>query len=239
MNLLLGSIMAKELFQFDSYVKENISKVVEKPVDNVLVLDETIFYPGGGGLEKDHGEINGIKVVDVKRNENREIIHVMESPIDVKAGDQVRCKIDWNRRYRMMRLHTASHVMAAVALSKFGALVTGGNISPDQAKDDFSLDSKDKIIEIVDEANSIIKRNLNVKVYFLPREEALKIPAIVKLAGRSPPELPTWRIVEIEGVDIQADGGPHVKNTSEIGEIKLIKVENKGKGRKRVYYTVP
>ncbi|BBG24362.1 alanyl-tRNA editing protein AlaXM [Sulfuracidifex tepidarius] len=230
--------MTKEVFQYDSYIKNHEAKVTRVEDGKILFLDETIFYPGGGGLEKDHGKIEGADVIDVKRDEGREIFHVLSSPLDVKEGDTVRCEIDWERRYRMMRLHTASHVMAAVALSKFNALVTGGNITPEQAKDDFSLESKDQINEIVSEANEIIKRGINVKVYFLPKEEAMKIPAIVKLAGRSPPDLPVWRIVEIEGIDIQADGGPHVRNTAEIGQIKLLKVENKGKNRKRVYYTV-
>lgn len=230
--------MAKEIFQYDSYVREGKAKVTRIENGNILFLDQTIFYPGGGGLEKDHGKIEGLEVVDVRRDETRDIAHVLSSPVHVKEGDTVYYEIDWERRHRMMRLHTASHVMAAVALSKFNALVTGGNITPEQAKDDFSLESKDQINEIVSEANEIIKRGINVKVYFLPKEEAMKIPAVVKLAGRSPPDLPIWRIVEIEGVDIQADGGPHVRNTAEIGEIKLIKIENKGKNRKRVYYTV-
>ncbi len=231
--------MVKELFQYDSYVKEGEAKVTSVGEGGrVIYLDQTIFYPGGGGLERDYGKVNGIEVIDVKRDDNREIYHVLSSNSSLKPGDAVHLEIDWERRYRMMRLHTASHIMAAVALSKFGALITGGNITPEQAKDDFSLESKDQILDVINEANQVVKRKLNVKVYFLPKDEALKIPAIVKLAGRSPPDLPTWRIVEIEGVDIQADGGPHVKNTSEVGEIKLIKIENKGKNRKRVYYTV-
>ena len=138
----------------------------------------------------------------------------------------------------MMRLHTASHIVAALAYSKFGALITGGHISPEQAKDDFNVENKDTLIELINEANEIVKKGIELKIYFLPREEALMIPAIVKLAGRNPPQIPIWRIVEIPGIDIQADGGPHVNNTKEIGEIVLLKVENKGKGRKRVYYTV-
>jgi len=136
------------------------------------------------------------------------------------------------------RLHTASHIIAAIAYSKYNALITGGHITAEYAKDDFNIDEKEKLIDIIAQANEIAKKGIEVKIYFLPREEALKIPGIVKLAERSPPELPIWRIVEIPGIDIQADGGPHVKNTSEIGEIVMLKVENKGKGRKRVYYTV-
>ncbi|MEM4139174.1 MAG: alanyl-tRNA editing protein, partial [Sulfolobaceae archaeon] len=156
----------------------------------------------------------------------------------IEEGSEVIGKIDWEKRYRIMRLHTASHIIAAIAFNKYGALITGGHITAEYAKDDFNLDEKEKLIDIIEQANEIAKRGIEVKIYFLPREEALKIPGIVKLAERNPPNLPIWRIVEIPGIDIQADGGPHVKNTSEIGEIVLLKIENKGKGRKRVYYNV-
>lgn len=100
------------------------------------------------------------------------------------------------------------------------------------------MENKEILPKIVEEANETAKKGINVKVYFLPRNEAMKIPGIVKLAEKMPPELDKWRIVEIEGVDIQADGGPHVKNTGEIGSIEIIKVENRGKGKKRLYYIV-
>ena len=150
--------------------------------------------------------------------------------------------IDWERRYRMMRLHTASHVIAAVLYKRYGALVTGGHITPEMARDDFNLsmvvDWKAAIREAVEEANRIIAKCLEVKIYWLPREEALKIPGVVKLAERLPPSVERLRIVEIPGVDIQADGSPHVKNTCEIGRIKLLKLESRGRRRRRAYYTV-
>ncbi|AWR97451.1 alanyl-tRNA editing protein AlaX [Acidianus sulfidivorans JP7] len=231
--------MTEELYLKDSYLKDFKAKIVNVRA-NEIILDKTAFYPGGGGLENDIGKIlfNGKDYIvkNVKRGENSEIIHELESTEGLKVGDEITGIIDWQRRYNMMRLHTASHIMAAIAFSKYNALVTGGHISPEYAKDDFNLESKDQIYEIVKEANDVISRSIEVKVYFLPREEALKIPGIVKLAGRNPPNIEIWRIVEIPGIDIQADGGPHVKNTSEIGKIEIIKIENKGKKQKRVYY---
>ncbi|MFP3162565.1 MAG: alanyl-tRNA editing protein AlaXM [Acidianus hospitalis] len=230
----------EELYLKDSYIKEFEAKVT-KVNGNEVILDKTAFYPGGGGLENDVGKLiknNGetINVKEVKR-QGDEIAHVIEGG-ELREGDNVKGVIDWDRRYKMMRLHTASHVMAAVAYSQFNALITGGHISPEYAKDDFNLENKDLIPQIVEKANEILSKGIEVKVYFLPREEALKIPGVVKLAERNPPSIPIWRIVEIPGIDIQADGGPHVKNTSEVGKIRIIKIENRGKNRKRVYYTV-
>ena len=148
--------------------------------------------------------------------------------------------IDWERRYRLMRLHTAAHIISAIMYRDYGALITGGHVYPDYARDDFSIEKFDRSIfeDAIAKANEIVKRGLEVRIYWLKREEALKIPGVVKLAERMPPEVKLLRIVEIPGVDIQADGGPHVKNTSEIGEIVLLKLENRGKKKKRVYYTV-
>ncbi|AAK40776.1 alanyl-tRNA editing protein [Saccharolobus solfataricus] len=234
--------MTEELYLKDSYIKEFEGRVV-RIEGNYVILDKTAFYPGGGGLDNDTGFLvnekgERISVTEVKRGENGEILHKIDQNGSLNVNEKVIGTIDWDRRYRMMRLHTASHIVAALAYRKFGALITGGHISPEQAKDDFNVENKDTLIELINEANEIIKKDIELKIYFLPREEALMIPAIVKLAGRNPPQIPIWRIVEIPGIDIQADGGPHVKNTKEIGEIVLLKVENKGKGRKRVYYTV-
>ncbi|MQL54976.1 alanyl-tRNA editing protein AlaXM [Acidianus ambivalens] len=230
----------EELYLKDSYIKEFEAKVT-KVNGNEVILDKTAFYPGGGGLENDVGKLikNNGEVLNVKevKRQGDDIVHIIEGG-ELREGDNVKGVIDWDRRYKMMRLHTASHVMAAVAYSQFNALITGGHISPEYAKDDFNLENKDLIPQIVEKANEILSKGIEVKVYFLPREEALKIPGIVKLAERNPPSIPIWRIVEIPGIDIQADGGPHVKNTSEVGKIRIIKIENRGKNRKRVYYTV-
>ena len=238
--LPLNDSLKKRIYLFDSYVREFEATVTDITPEGII-LDKTAFYPGGGGLEADRGFIqigqNKLEIMEVKEI-NGEIYHKTSNYELLQKGMKIKGEIDWNRRYRMMRLHTASHIIATIAYSKYGARITGGNITPEYAKDDFSIENKEALQKLIEEANGIVKKSLQVKVYFLRREEALKIPGIVKLAERMPPELEVWRIVEIEGVDTQADGGPHVKNTSEIGEIVLLKVENKGKNRKRIYYTV-
>jgi len=237
--------VAKLLYQLDSYLKEFDARIVR--IDgNKVFLDQTAFHPRpSGGLDADQGYLvlpdgRRIRVVDVVMREG-DVAHIVDDVSGIEAGMSVHGIIDWERRYRMMKLHTASHVLAAVLYNRYGARVTGGHIAPDKARDDFELsvdDWKKAIQEAIEETNGIISRCLEVKVYWLPREEAMKIPGIVKLAERLPPSVEKLRIVEIPGVDIQADGGPHVKNTCEIGGIKLLKMESRGRRRKRVYYTL-
>jgi len=238
--------MPKLLFQVDSYLKE-FEATVTRVEGNKVFLDQTAFHPGpSGGLDTDKGWLllpTGLRVEVVQAvEENGDVAHIVAEQAGLEPGIRVRGVIDWERRYRMMRLHTASHVLASVLYSKYGAMVTGGHIQPEGARDDFDLpgvvDWKVALAEAVSETNSILKRCIEVKVYWLKRDEALKIPGIVKLAGRLPPEVDEIRVVEIPGVDIQADGGPHVKNTCEVGEVVLQKTESKGAKRKRVYYTV-
>jgi misacylated tRNA(Ala) deacylase len=238
--------MTKLLYQLDSYLKEFEATVV-KVEGNKVYLDATAFHPGpSGGLDTDKGWLilpSGERVEVVQAvEESGDVAHVVADASPFAPGLRVRGVIDWERRYRMMRLHTASHVLAAVLYRRYGALVTGGHIQPDSARDDFDLsgveDWKTALMEAVSESNEILKRCLEVKVYWLSREEAMKIPGIVKLAGRLPPEVSQIRVVEIPGVDIQADGGPHVRNTCEVGEIAVERLESKGAKRKRIVYTV-
>ena len=238
--------MTELLFQKDSYLKE-FDATVTKVEDDAVYLDRTAFHPGpSGGLDTDTGWLvleDGSKL-RVERAEERggDVAHIVSGGALPEPGAKVHGVIDWERRYRMMRLHTASHIILAVLYKKYGALVTGGHIGPDQARDDFNLQGvkewKDALRWAVEEANKIASKCIEVKVYWLPKEEALKIPGLVKLAERFPPEVKEIRIVEIPGVDIQADGGPHVKNTCEIGTIEVLKLESKGSKRRRVYYTV-
>ena len=238
--------MTELLYQYDSYIKEFKAKVVEVINGELIVLDKTAFHPRAGGVECDTGYIvkddKRFAVVEVVfSKEGDKVLHRVEGKVEgISIGDEVTGIINWERRYRLMRLHTASHIIAGIMYSKHGALVTGGNITPEYAYDDYSLEVFDKKIfeDVIAEANEIVKKGIEVKIYWLDREVALKIPGIVKLASRMPPAVPKLRIVEIPGVDIQADGGPHVRNTSEIGEIVLLKAENKGKKKKRLYFTV-
>ncbi len=229
------------LYLVDSYIKEFESKVV-KIADKIIELETTAFYATGGGQPHDTGKLiidgDHFTVVDV-HNEGGKIFHLVEGDTsNVNKGDRVKGRIDWDRRYKFMRMHTASHVISSVFNDKHDALITGNQIGLEKTRFDFSLEGfdREKIQECVDEANKLIKKNAEVKVYFLKRDEAIKIPNIVKLAGTLPPNLDTLRVVDIEGIDIQADGGTHVKNTKEIGQIELLKMENKGKSNRRVYF---
>jgi len=146
--------------------------------------------------------------------------------------------LDWERRYKLMRSHTAAHVFASLLCTGTGALVTGNQLEEDKVRFDFSLEEFDREIlqEYLDKANEFFKRDIPVKWYELPREEALKIPGVIKMAEALPPEIPVLRIVEVTGVDKQADGGTHVKNLREVGQIELLKAQNKGKFNRRVYF---
>jgi len=234
----------KLLYLHDSYLKEFDAKI-EKIVSNQMVLDQTAFHPLTGGVATDTGylmkENMKCRVVKVEiLKETKEILHLIEEAASFSQGDLVKGVLDWERRYRLMRLHTAAHIIAAIMYRDYNALITGGQVDTDHAKLDFNLPKTDREIfeAAVEKANHEAKKEAQLKIYFLTRDEALKMPGVVKLAERMPPEERELRIVEIPGIDLQADGGPHVKNTNEIGEILLLKIENKGKNQRRVYFDV-
>jgi len=222
----------------DAYLKECTAKAVEVNGKEV-VFDQTVFYPVGGGLVCDSGtiEYNGktYNVVEVRKKEGK-VIHTLDSE-GINTGDECILRIEWEKRYSLMKMHTAAHVLGAVMFES-GALITGNRIKPDESRFDFSLDNFDrqKFEEMVAKANEKIASGAEVKVYDLPREEAFKIPGVVKLAEALPPNIPVLRIVEIVGIDIQADGGVHVANTRECGTIETTKLDNKGSKNKRIYF---
>ena len=204
-----------------------------------VVLDQTAFNPRGGGLVSDLGTVNGANLVEAVR-EGEEIVHVLESPSDFKPGEAVHCVLDWDRRYRIMRMHTAAHILSAVVNGEAGALITGNQIAPDESRVDLNLDQfdKEKVAHYIERVNEIVQRALDVRTFFMRREEVLATPGLVKLAKAMPPSLEMLRIVQIGDVDTQADGGVHVKNTSEIGKVVGLTTENKGKSNRRLYFTV-
>jgi misacylated tRNA(Ala) deacylase len=203
------------------------------------MLDQTAFNPRGGGLVSDIGTMGDKKVVEVVK-EGEEIVHVLESPGGLSPGEQVHGVLDWDRRYRIMRMHTAGHILSSVVNKETGALITGNQISPDESRVDFNLDDFDrgKLSYFVDKVNEAAGRALEVKSFFMEREQALATPGFVKLANAMPPTLDVLRIVQIGDVDTQADGGVHVKNTREIGKVVGLRAENKGKSNRRLYFTV-
>ncbi len=234
--------MENALYMDDSYLKEFEAVVESVKDDKYIVLDKTAFYPTGGGQPHDTGVFICNKeeypVVYVVKFSGK-ISHEVSKP-GLKEGDKVIGRINWDRRYKFMRMHTAAHILISIFNKESNVLITGNQIDEDKTRMDFSMENfdREKMIKYIETANEIIKQDLPVKMYYLPREEAMKIPGMVKLAGALPPDVSTLRIVEIPGVDIQADGGTHVKTLSEIGAIEFIGAENKGKDRKRVYYTV-
>ncbi len=231
--------MTKTIFLEDCYIKEIDAEVVSSEGCKAE-LDQSIFCYQGGGQLADNGTITSsgkdYKVVDV-RKEDGKIMNYLDIE-GLKAGDKVHCTLNWERRYALMRGHTAMHVLAAIVHKRTGALISGGQIDIGKCRIDFSLDEfdREKVAEYVAEANEAIERKQPVKMRLMKREEALKIPGMVKLATAVPPQVDMLRIVEIGDIDTQADGGTHVANTSEIGKIEAIKIENKGKNNRRIHF---
>jgi len=234
--------MENALYMNDSYLKEFEAAVEGIKDDKFVVLDKTAFYPTGGGQPHDTGVIvcNGEEypVVFVGKFSGK-ISHEVSKP-GLKAGDKVVGKINWDRRFKFMRMHTAAHLLISIFNRESNVLITGNQIDEEKTRIDFNMENfdREKILKYIEDANDIIKQNLPVRVSYMNREEAMKIPGVVKLAAALPPNVETLRIVEIQGVDLQADGGTHVKSLSEIGTIEFVKAENKGKDNRRVYYTV-
>lgn len=231
--------MVRKLYWEDAYAREFDASVL-KVEGGKIYLDATAFHPRGGGLVGDTGVLGEYRVTDTLKEGENAIVHIVDSNHTLKEGDSVHGTIDWERRYRIMRMHTTAHALSAVFKREAGALITGNQIKPEESRIDFSLENLDKevMLSFVGEVNEAVQRNLPVKTYFLPRGEALKIPDIIKLAGAAPPDIETFRIVEIEGLDIQADGGVHVKNLGEIKKVIPVKFENKGKSNRRMYFTL-
>ena len=236
------TVVTKLLYLEDSYLRECNATVVSVKDDKYVTLDQTIFYPKGGGQPHDTGKLvrnaETFNVVYVGKFSG-EVSHEVDHP-GLKTGDTVRCVLDWERRYKLMRSHTAAHLFASLLCVGTGALVTGNQLEIDKLRFDFSLEKFDPQIleEYVDKSNALLSTDTPVRWYELPREEALKIPGVVKMAEAFPPEIPRLRIVEIVGLDKQADGGTHVRNLKEVGQIKVLKTENKGKSNRRIYFTL-
>jgi len=234
------------LYMDDSYTKEFEAKVgsVNKGGENkfFVVLDRTAFYPDSGGQPHDTGKFvkDGVEypVVYVGKFSGK-ISHEV-SKEGLKEGDVVKGVVDWERRYLLMRMHTAAHLICEIFHKDSGALITGNQLGLDKSRIDFSLENfdREKMSGYFAKANEIVEKDLEVKTYFLPREEAMKIEGITKLANALPPNIKELRIVEIGDFDIQADGGTHVKSTKEIGKIEFLKAENKGKNNRRVYFKI-
>ncbi len=239
--------MTELLYQLDAYLKDFDATVTEVNAD-VVALDRTAFYPGGGGQPHDFGtlEVDGQtwQVVKVKK-EGDKVWHTLSlTPTSLPQGDgtpavgaRVHGALDWERRYKLMRTHSALHVLCGVVWRDYGAQVTGGNMEPLDARMDFEFErmQKELVSEIERHVNEGIQKGYNVSAKILPREEAFKIPDLIRTKiNLLPPGIAEVRTVNIEGLDLQADGGTHVANTREIGRVKVVGYESKGKINKRI-----
>jgi misacylated tRNA(Ala) deacylase len=222
----------------DHYIREFDAKVMNVETD-LVTLDKTVFYPTGGGQPNDTGTIRWAagesKVVDVSKKTGT-VLHKVDG-LAPPQGAMVHGVIDWDRRYMFMRYHSALHVLCGLVYHMYGGLVTGGQIYPDRARMDFDLQdlSTDRVAEIEKACNKEIQASRPIVVRFLPREEAMKQPDLIRTKiNLLPPEISEVRVVDIEGLDVQADGGTHVANTKEIQGIKVVKTANKGRINRRM-----
>jgi misacylated tRNA(Ala) deacylase len=232
------------LYQTDSYIRTFSATVTAVDPEALgVVLDQTVFYATGGGQPHDTGTLrqNGwtATVIDVRKCDAGNL-HLLDGTTSLpEAGSVLDGQIDWDRRYALMRMHTALHVLCGIVYRDYGARVTGGNMTPDHARMDFEMDSSEftpeRVAEIETHANDELAAEREIKVQVLPRDVAFAIPDLIRTRINLLPEgIDEIRTVEIVGLDLQADGGTHVHNTREVGTLKVIGTRSKGKINKRI-----
>lgn len=233
----MGAI--EELAGSDSYRAVAEGRVLDL-VDGGVILDRTVFYARGGGQPGDTGSIRWdggeVAVVDTVRQGGR-LVHIVESSDLPEPGVAVEGMIDWDRRYRLMRTHTALHALSGVVFRDFGARVTGGNMEPGVARMDFELDSISVEFgrEVEERLNAELAAGYPTEILSMPRDVALLDPDLIRTKVNLIPEwVEEIRVVDIVGLDRQADGGTHVRSTLEVGRIRVVKTESKGKSNKRM-----
>jgi len=227
----------------DAYARQTDATVVEIDADaNAVLLDRTVFYPGGGGQPADTGVLSGDsggswRVIGAKKR-GEDIWHTIEAGSELPARDtQVSAELDWDRRHALMRTHSALHVLCGVVWRDFQASVTGGNMEPLSGRMDFEFEtmSGELVGEIEGRVNAEIDADREIRVERLPREEAFAIPDLIRTkVNLLPAGISEVRTIEIVGLDLQADGGTHVAHTSEIGRVKVTGYESKGRINKRI-----
>ena len=238
--------MTKLLYQTDSYLKRFEAVVTAIDAENRgVALDQSAFYPGGGGQPADGGSLTVAGVVYPVRRAKKvgdEVFHYLEgdSPLP-QVGANVTGEIDWERRYKLMRTHTAMHILCGVIFRDYGASVTGGDMDPLEGRMDFEFETMHhELVDKIEQAvNWEIANAREIRVSILPREEAFKIPDLIRTKINLLPEgILQVRTVEIVGLDLQADGGTHVRNTAEVGRLRVVDYKSKGKINKRIYLEV-
>jgi misacylated tRNA(Ala) deacylase len=238
--------MTEMLYLSDHYLKEFDAVILDIPDYKSIILDRTAIYPRGGGQPSDRGSLaledgTVLSIVESSKDHDR-VTHTLSQPLSDEQnqkfkGARVKGTVDWQLRYKHMRHHTALHILSGVVYHKFGSRITGGQIYPDRARLDFTLDdlSKERLAMIESEMNRIVTDDREVKTYWLGAEEALEKKELYRLsADLLPKGLEKLRIVDIVGFDAQLDGGTHVSKTGEVKKIMISKTENKGKDNKRI-----
>lgn len=230
--------MTEKLYLDDAYARQFTARV-RKAEGSEVLLDRSAFYPGGGGQPSDRGVLRqggaGWQVVGV-RGSPQGVWHQLEagSPL---PGTEVDGELDWSRRHRLMRTHTAMHILCGVVWRDYGAQVTGGNMEPLRGRMDFEFPrlTQDLVKEIEMKVRQEVAADRPVRTRILPRAEAFQIPDLIRTkVNLLPPELQAIRVVEIVGLDVQADGGTHVAATGEVGEVRIVDYKSKGAGNKRL-----
>jgi len=230
--------MSELLYLTDAYLKE-FNATVTAVSDGGVILNQTAFYPGGGGQPCDVGTLSAgdqtWNVTKVKKV-NGQVVHFVDGEIGVETA--VSAKLDWNRRYQLMRTHTAMHILCGVVWRDYGAQVTGGNMDPLKGRMDFEFESmrQELVAEIETAVNVEVEAGRKTAVQILPREEAFAIPDLIRTKiNLLPAGITEIRTVELVGLDLQADGGTHVNNTSEVGRMRIVNYKSKGRLNKRIY----
>lgn len=238
--------MTELLYQTDSYTKEFDAKVISiLPAERAVVLDRTAFYPGGGGQPCDFGTltVEGVTYpVDKVKKQGGDVLHFLGGNVPLPAeASAAHGTLDWARRYELMRTHTALHILCGTVFRDYGALVTGGEMEPGKGRLDFEFETMrgELVREIEMAINKEAAQGREIRVQILPREEAFQIPDLIRTKINLLPAGITYvRTVEIVGLDLQADGGTHVRNTSEVGTIRVADYKSKGAINKRIYIEI-
>jgi len=225
------------LYLRDAYLRE-AGAVARASGKDEVALDRTVCYPGGGGQPADTGALRwpgGERRITGMRRDGEALWHVLDGPPPAD-GTAVRVAVEWDRRYAIMRYHSARHVLVGAVYRLFNARVTGGAIYPDRARMDFSLEdlNKERVAEIERETNRVLAQDLPITVRFITHEEFERSDLIRLARDLVPRDVDRIRVIEIEGYDAQADGGTHVARTGEIGALRIVKTDNKGKANRRL-----
>ncbi len=218
----------------DAYLDSFTARVLEVR-DGAVALDQTAMYPTGGGQPHDTGFMNGVAVTDV-RKEGTIVWHTLDGAMPT-VGESVAVTIDWDRRHKLMRTHSALHVLCGVIWNEWRVPVTGGNMEPLSARMDFEFDPLPEgfVTTVENLVNKALASDYQIEVSFLARDTAVADEDLIRTkVNMIPGSVTEIRVVNIVGLDKQADGGTHVRSTNEIGRIKVLKTENKGKGNKRI-----